>query len=147
MDEELNNENIAALNQSLQDLQRLMQQQTSLVRQQNQLAFLQLNATQRAQVNLDDFGRTVAEDDKILEAHIKQIELTNQRMAALRGAFDNATMGAKSLFNALTEASGGVTKYKGVLDGIGGVFDNLVKGFGPQSQVLNSGLQDLDPQH
>ena len=141
MDEELNNENIAALNQSLQDLQRLMQQQTGLLRQQNQLAFLQLNASERAKIKLDEFGQTVAEDDKILEAHIKQIELTNQRMAALRGAFDSATMGAKSLFNALTEASGGVAKYKGALDGLGGIFDNLIKGFGPQNQALNFGLQ------
>ena len=141
MDEELNNENIAALNQSLSDLQTLMRQQTGLLRQQNQLAFLQLNATQRAQINLDEFGRTVAEDDKILEAHIKQVELTNQRIAAMRGAFDNATMGAKSLFNALTEASGGVAKYKGVLDGIGGVFDSLIKGFGPSNQAFNLGLQ------
>jgi len=141
MDEELNNENIAALNQSLSDLQTLMRQQTGLLRQQNQLAFLQLNATQRAQINLDEFGRTVAEDDRVLEAHIKQVELTNQRIAAMRGAFDNATMGAKSLFNALTEASGGVAKYKGVLDGIGGVFDSLIKGFGPSNQAFNLGLQ------
>lgn len=141
MDEELNKENIANLNQSLQDLQRLMQQQTGLMRQQNQLSFLQLNASERAKIKLDEFGQTIAEDDKIVQAHIKQIELTNQRMAALRGAFDNVTLGAKSLFNALTEASGGVVKYKGVLDSVGGVFDNLIKGFGPQSQILNNGLQ------
>lgn len=141
MDEELNKENIANLNQSLQDLQRLMQQQAGLMRQQNQLTFLQLNASERAKVKLDEFGQTLTEDDKIVQAHIKQIELTNQRMAALRGAFDNATLGAKSLFNALTEASGGVAKYKGVLDSVGGVFENLFKGFGPQSQILNNGLQ------
>lgn len=141
MDEELNNENIANLNQSLQDLQRLMQQQAGLIRQQNQLTFLQLDESKRAQLNMKEFGQTIAEDDKVLEAHIKQIELTNQRMAALRGALDSASMGAKSLFNALTEASGGVTKYKGALDGLGGIFDNLLKGFGPQNQILNTGLQ------